>query len=134
MKSRNYLALDLGAESGRAIVGTISEGKLSMTETHRCGNQPVTRSTGLHWDVSNLWREIKKGIIASASQFSLESLALDAWGVDFALLDGDGKLLDDPYHYRDPRTDGVLGAALVRLSRKEIFAQTGTQFMQINTL
>jgi rhamnulokinase len=131
---RHYLALDLGAESGRAIVGTILNGSLSLEETHRFLNQPIAKPSGLHWDVSRLWCEIKKGIAASAVQFPLVSLALDSWGVDFALLGQGGKLLGDPYHYRDRRTDGMLEVAFTRLPREEIFAQTGTQFMQINTL
>jgi rhamnulokinase len=134
MTATHYLALDLGAESGRAIVGTIASGKLSLTETHRFANRPVARSTGLYWDVSNLWREIKIGIAASASRFPLASLALDAWGVDFALLGWDGKLLGDPHHYRDTRTDGMLAQAFHRVPRQQIFAQTGIQFMQLNTL
>ena len=110
----NYLALDLGAESGRAIVGTLAGGILTLTETHRFANQPINRPSGLHWDVSSLWLEIRKGITASAGAFQLESLALDTWGVDFALLGKDGALLGDPHHYRDKRTDGMLEEAFRR--------------------
>ena len=134
MKARHYLAIDLGAESGRAIVGTIVDDKLSLTETYRFPNQPVTLQDGLHWDVEKLWEEIKTGISISARTFNLESLALDTWGVDFALLDGKGQLLDSPYHYRDTRTDGMLAQAFRHVPQQEIFAQTGIQFMQINTL
>lgn len=134
MSERNYLALDLGAESGRAIVGTIASGKLSLTETHRFANRPLIKPDGIHWDVDNLWCEIKHGIAISGRCFRLESLALDTWGVDFALLDTCGKLLGDPFHYRDSRTDGMLAEAFQRVSRQQIFAQTGIQFMQINTL
>lgn len=134
MSARNYLALDLGAESGRAIVGTIAGGTLTLTETHRFANRPVRSPAGLHWDVSGLWAEIKRGIALSARAFPLESLGLDTWGVDFALLDRDGELLGDPFHYRDARTDGMLAEAFRRVPRERIFAQTGIQFMQINTL
>jgi rhamnulokinase len=134
MVDKHYLALDLGAESGRAIVGKIAGGKLTLTETHRFVNQPISKPSGLHWDVSNLWNEIKHGIAASAGKFQLASLGLDTWGVDFALLDKDGALLGDPHHYRDTRTDGMLEAAFARVPREEIFTQTGIQFMQINTL
>lgn len=134
MSEHNYLAIDLGAESGRAIVGRLINGKLSLIETHRFANQPVQRSSGLHWDVSNLWAEIKKGITLSAKQYELDSLAVDTWGVDFALLDQNGRLLDDPYHYRDARTDGMLEEALRRVPCEKIFAETGIQFMQINAL
>jgi rhamnulokinase len=134
MSDKHYLALDLGAESGRAIVGSLSDGKLSLTEPYRFLNQPVSKPDGLHWDVANLWNEIKRGISISAEKFQLESLGVDTWGVDFVLLDQDGKLLSDPHHYRDARTDGMLEAAYKRIPREEIFAQTGIQFMQINTL
>lgn len=134
MTSYNYLAIDLGAESGRTIVGTLTDGKLTLTETHRFPNTPVRRSDGLHWDVERLWSDIKAGIAASASKFPLTSLGLDAWGVDFALLDRNGALLDFPFHYRDERTDGMLEEAFRRVPREQIFAQTGIQFMQINTL
>jgi len=90
--------------------------------------------TGLHWDVHKLWDEIKTGISISAGRFPLESIALDTWGVDFALLDKNGALLGNPYHYRDSRTDGILNEAFKRVPRAEIFAQTGIQFMQLNTL
>lgn len=132
--SHNYLAIDIGAESGRTIVGTLNDGKLTLTETHRFSNTPVQRADGLHWDVKTIWNNIKAGITASASQFPLTSLGLDTWGVDFALLDENGVLLDDPFHYRDERTDGMVEEAFRRVPREEIFAQTGIQFMQINTL
>ncbi len=134
MEPRHYLALDLGAESGRAMVGSIAGGALTLDETHRFANQPVKQPDGLHWDTAHLWREIKRGIAASAAKYPLESLALDTWGVDFGLLDEHGALLGEPYHYRDARTDGMLEAAFARLPRQEIFAQTGIQFMQLNTL
>lgn len=130
----NYLAIDLGAESGRTIVGTIEGDRLSLTETHRFPNGPVHRLDGLHWDVVNLWREIKAGLSLSAAQTPLSSLGLDAWGIDFALLDEQRALLAEPYHYRDERTDGMLEAAFHRVPRQQIFAQTGIQFLKINTL
>lgn len=134
MTARHCLALDLGAESGRAIVGSIAGGKLTLTETHRFANRPVRSPAGLRWDVSGLWAEIRRGIALSARAFPLESLGLDTWGVDFALLDRDGKLLGDPFHYRDARTDGMLAEGFRRVPREQIFAQTGVQFMQFNTL
>jgi rhamnulokinase len=134
MTEKHYLALDLGAESGRAIIGTIADGKLTLTETHRFPNGPVQLPDGLHWDVLRLWSDIQAGIAAAAAQVPLASLALDTWGVDFALLDHHGALLGNPYHYRDARTDGMLESAFSRVSRDQIFAQTGCQFMQINTL
>jgi rhamnulokinase len=134
--SHNYLAVDLGAESGRTIVGTLDDGRLSLTETHRFANGPVRLPDGLHWDVLRLWSEIKIGIGNSSTQFNkkLDSIGLDTWGVDFALLDPHGALLSNPFHYRDERTDGMLEQAFKCMPRAEIFANTGIQFMQINTL
>jgi len=130
-----YLALDLGAESGRAIVGSLAGDKISLAETHRFPNAPVRINDGIHWDVLRLWNEIKVGIAAAVkSGAKLEGIGLDTWGVDFALLDKNGSLLSNPFHYRDARTDGMVEEAFKRVSRAEIFASTGIQFMQINTL
>lgn len=136
MSPQNYLALDLGAESGRAIVGTIENRKLSITETYRFVNSPIRTPDGLYWDVLHLWSEIKSGISVSALKFDriLDGIGLDAWGVDFALLDKHGSLLSNPFHYRDARTNGMLDEAFRRMPRALIFANTGIQFMQINTL
>src|SRR5688572_3524646 len=134
--TRNYLAIDLGAESGRTIVGSLDDARLSLIETHRFANGPVRLPDGLHWDVLRLWSEIKTGIGISSAKFnqSLDSIGLDTWGVDFALLDWQGALLSNPFHYRDERTDGMLEEAFRRMPRAEIFANTGIQFMQINML
>jgi rhamnulokinase len=134
--TRNYLAIDLGAESGRTIVGTFNDDHLVLAETHRFGNAPVRLPDGLHWDVLRLWSEIKAGIGISAAKFNgnLDSLGLDTWGVDFALLDKNQSLLSNPFHYRDERTDGMLDEACKRMPRADIFSHTGIQFMQINTL
>ncbi len=133
---RNYLAVDLGAESGRTIVGSLNNGRLSLTETHRFANGPVRLPDGLHWDVLRLWTEIKTGIGISSAKFNrqLDGIGLDTWGVDFALLDGQGTLLSNPFHYRDERTDGMLEEAFKRMSRADIFSNTGIEFMQLNTL
>lgn len=132
--SLNCLAIDLGAESGRTILGTFKEDRLGLRETHRFANKPLHLPDGLHWDVQRLWREIKTGISLSGKEMTLSSLGLDTWGVDFALLDRNGNLLGNPYHYRDVRTDGMLEKAFGILPREQIFARTGIQFMQINTL
>ena len=134
--SRNYLAVDLGAESGRTIVGSLADGKLTLSETHRFPNGPVRLNDGLHWDVLRLWSEIKAGIGISSSKFGngIDSIGLDTWGVDFALLDKNNSLLSNPFHYRDARTDGMLEEAFKRMPREQIFTNTGIQFMQLNTL
>lgn len=134
--SHNYLAVDLGAESGRTIIGQLRDGQLTLTESHRFPNGPVRLNDGLHWDVLHLWSDIKQGIGKSSSAVgkSLESIGLDTWGVDFALLDGNGGLLSNPFHHRDERTDGMLEEAFKCMPRATIFHNTGIQFMQINTL
>jgi len=134
--AKNYLAIDLGAESGRAIVGSITDERLVIEETHRFPNCPVVLPSGLHWDVLRLWSDIKTGIGVSSEKFSqkISSIALDTWGVDFALLDHQDLLLSNPFHYRDLRTDGMLEEAFKRVAREEIYESTGIQFMKINTL
>ena len=134
--ARNYLAIDLGAESGRTIVGALDDGHLTLTETHRFANGPVQLQDGLHWDVLSLWSDIKAGIAASSMKFNkkIDGIGLDTWAVDFALLDRNGSLLSNPFHYRDTRTDGMLDEAFKRTPRADIFSNTGIQFMQINTL
>ncbi|MCO6452792.1 MAG: rhamnulokinase [Caldilineales bacterium] len=134
--TRNYLAIDLGAESGRAILGRFDGERLALEEVHRFANAPVRLNDGLHWDALRLWADIKTGIgkAGRASGGDLAGVGLDAWGVDFALLDAQGALLANPFHHRDSRTDGALEAAFTRVGKNEIFAQTGIQFMQINSL
>jgi rhamnulokinase len=135
-KMHNYLAIDLGAESGRTIVGSLEDNYLTLSETHRFANEPIKMPDGLHWDVMHLWSEIKTGIGISSAKMNkkLDSMGIDAWGVDFSLLDRKGELLFHPFHYRDERTDGILAEAFMRMPASDIFANTGIQFMQINTL
>ncbi len=132
----NLLAFDLGAESGRAIVGHFDGERLSLEEIHRFPNGPVRLFNSLHWDILRLFSELKQGLAKAVHEqgAGLVSLGLDTWGVDFALIDRAGALLGNPYHYRDPRTDGMLEEAFRRVPREEIFEETGIQFMQINTL
>jgi rhamnulokinase len=132
----NYVAIDLGAESGRAMLGQFDGQHLALTEAHRFPNVPVRLPDGLHWDVLRLWAEIQNGLAAAARKYpvQLSSVGLDTWGVDFGLLDRQGALVGNPYHYRDSRTDGMLDEAFRRMPREQIFEQTGIQFMPINTL
>lgn len=130
-----FLAFDLGAESGRAVVGHLNDGKLSLEVIHRFSNGPVRVGDSLHWDVLRLWSEIKAGLTIAVKQYDdICSLGLDTWGVDFGLLDKDDVLLGNPYHYRDRRTDGMMEAAFERVPRAEIYDLTGIQFLQLNTL
>ena len=134
-KTRNYLAIDLGAESGRTMLGALNNGKLTITETHRFPNGPVRLPDGIHWDVLRLWSEIKAGIAVTVKDGAkLSGLGLDTWGVDFALLDRHKDMLGNPFHYRDVRTDGMLDEAFRHMPRGDIFAGTGIQFMQLNAL
>jgi rhamnulokinase len=132
----NYMAIDLGAESGRAILGEFDGDRLKLDEVHRFSNTPVRLPDGLHWDVLRMLSEIKESIGAAVRKQGkrLASIGLDTWGVDFGLLDRQGGLLSNPYHYRDNRTDGMLEEAFRRLPREQIFSSTGIQFMAINTL
>jgi rhamnulokinase len=134
--THDLLAFDLGAESGRALLGRFDGDRLSLADIHRFPNTPVRLPDGLHWDVLHLWAEIKQGIALAYSQAGnrLGSIGLDTWGVDFSLLDRTGALIGNPYHYRDSRTDGMMERAFGRIARSDIFAQTGIQFMPINTL
>jgi len=130
------LALDLGAESGRAMLGRFDGERLRLAEIHRFTNVPVRLPDGLHWDVLHLWSEVKQGIALAARDHApdLTSIGIDTWAVDFGLLDGHGSLLSNPYHYRDSRTDDMLDEAFRRIPRAEIFEQTGIQFLQLNSL
>lgn len=136
----NLLALDLGAESGRAILGQFDGDRLHLSEVHRFTNGPVRlpdssgEKISLRWDILRMWSEIQHGLGLAAQHNPLSGVGLDTWGVDFGLLDRQGELIGNPYHYRDDRTDGMLEEAYQRVPREEIFAQTGIQFMQLNSL
>lgn len=131
-----FLAIDLGAESGRAVVGIIEKDRLNLKEVHRFPNGPVRIHNSLYWDVLYLFSEIKNAMRIAAKEYgdNLVSLGIDTWGVDFALIDSNGELLGNPHHYRDPRTRGMMEEAFRRVPREEIYEQTGIQFLPINTL
>lgn len=127
-----YLAFDFGAESGRAVLAHLHSGVITTEEVDRFANEPVEYGGSLHWDIPKLWLEIRKTL--SRQEVELSGIGVDAWGVDYALLGEHGELLLNPYHYRDKRTDGVMELAFEKVSRKEIYRETGIQFMSINTL
>ena len=131
-----YLALDLGAESGRAILGTLEHQRLTLEELHRFPNEAVRVHSSLYWDTLRLWHEIQQALAIAGREkrIQLDGIGVDTWGVDFALLGNDGALIENPRHYRDARTNRMPEAAFQVIPREEIFAQTGIQFMQINTL
>jgi rhamnulokinase len=127
-------AVDLGAESGRVVVGTFDGGRLSMEDVHRFPNVPVTVAGTLHWDVLRLFGDITSGLRKAGSAGPIASVGVDTWGVDFGLLDERGRLLANPVHYRDTRTEGMVERAFQLVPRAEIYATTGIQFMAINTV
>lgn len=147
-KIKHYLALDMGAESGRAILGSFESGKLSLSEEHRFLTgaesvptmypdripQELDSDCSLLWDFTRFWHEIKKSINLVGKKAKIESLGVDTWGVDFVLLDKNGMLLSAPFNYRDPRSNGMMEEAFKRISRERIFELTGIQFMSINAL
>jgi rhamnulokinase len=104
--SGRFLAIDLGAESGRAMLGALQVDSLTLSEIRRFPNEPVQDASGLHWDALRLWLEITRGLEAAAAE-PLSGIGVDTWGCDFALLGQHGRLLENPYHYRDTRTEGV---------------------------
>ena len=130
---KTYLTFDLGAESGRAVLGYLNSGILRIEEVHRFANEPVEYAGSLHWDMPRLWLEMRKAL-GGLKETRLEGIGVDAWGVDYALLGGGGELLQNPYHYRDMRTKGVMDDVFRIVPREEIYRATGIQFMSINTL
>lgn len=132
-----YIALDLGAESGRIIVATVTGDRLSLEEAHRFANGPVQVGSSFYWDVLGLWSEIKRGLgkVAAEHNGNIRSMAVDTWGIDYALLNRAGDLVGNPHCYRDPRTNGIMEQALATVPRWEIYeASGGIQFLSINTL
>jgi sugar (pentulose or hexulose) kinase len=134
--ARHYLAVDLGASSGRTIVGTLENGILTLKEMNRFWNGPTEINGTLYWDFVHLFRNIQDGIALAKKEFGagLVSMGIDTWGVDFGLIDAQGKLLGNPVNYRDARTDGMPEKVFAAVGKETVFEQTGIQFMQLNTL
>ena len=135
MKNK-VLAFDFGASSGRAILATYEDGKLTLEEMHRFSNDPVMVHGTFYWDVLRLFHEIKQGILkcVNSGNGDITSIGIDTWGVDFGLLDKDGKLLENPVHYRDERTKGIMQKVFEVIPQDELYDKTGIQFLDINTL
>jgi rhamnulokinase len=134
--AKHYIAVDLGASSGRVIVGTFSDGKLSLKEMNRFWNGPTEIAGSLYWDFVHLFRNITEGIALAQKEYGdgLVSLGVDTWGVDFGLIGSDGKLLGNPVNYRDSRTNGMFEKVFERVPKDEVFTHSGIQFMELNTL
>ena len=130
---KRVLAFDFGASSGRAIIGSFDGEKIQLHEVHRFSNDPVQVGDTLYWDVLRLFHEIKQGILKAKRDGGFDSIGIDTWGVDFGLLDADGKLLENPVHYRDTRNHGMVEQAAALIPKEEMYAITGIQFMDFNT-
>jgi rhamnulokinase len=128
-----YVAVDLGAESGRVIVGSLD----GLEVVHRFGNHPVRVGDSLYWDLPRIFSEIKVGLreaFRRSPAGRIRSIGVDSWGVDYGLLDEQGDLIGTPYHYRDARTDGAPEELWKTVSRREIYDETGIQYLQLNTI
>ncbi len=137
--TKAYLAIDLGAESGRVIAGTLADGRMRLDEMHRFTHEPVWLPSGLHWDITGIWREISAGLLkastwASEQGVRLVSVGVDTWGVDWALVDKAGELVGLPHAYRDPRNQAAYEMVVAQLGAERIYQTTGIQFMALNTL
>ena len=134
-----YLAIDLGAESGRVIAAALDDGRMQLEEIHRFAHEPVWLPTGLHWDITGIWREIVAGLRKAAAwaaqhDVRLVSVGVDTWGVDWALVDKAGELVGLPHAYRDPRNQAAYEQVVAKLGAERIYQTTGIQFMALNTL
>jgi rhamnulokinase len=134
-----HVAIDLGAGSGRALVGEVTDAGLSFVEVHRFAYGPRPAAGHLRWDLARLEAGLRDGLAAARGAAvragaTLASVGVDAWGVDYGLIDRDGRVLEEPIAYRDARTDGVMDAVCARVGREAIFRRTGIQFMPINTV
>ncbi|QDT43259.1 Rhamnulokinase [Gimesia alba] len=136
MPEQCFLGVDLGAESGRVLAGILEDKQIRLEEIYRFSNGPVPVAGTRRWNVIGLWSSILKGLSLAAQKYGdqIISVGVDTWGVDYVLLSQKQELLGQPYHYRDPRTEGMLDLAILRVPQQEIFDATGLQFMEINTL
>ena len=132
MAIKRMLAADFGASSGRVMAGDFDGTRMEVRTLHRFLNEPVWLFDTMHWDFLRLFHELKEGI-RKAGASGVDSIGVDTWGVDFGLLDREGRLLENPVHYRDARTAGMLEKAFEKLDRNRFYEITGNQFMEINT-
>ena len=133
-KKKQVLAFDFGGGSGRAILGTLENGKIHMEEVHRFSNDPVIVNGTMYWDTLRHFFEIKQGIVKAKQKGGFESIGIDTWGVDFGLLDEHGDLLESAVHYRDDRTLGMQEEVFKVIPKEEVYNLTGNQFENFNTI
>jgi rhamnulokinase len=132
---RQFAAVDLGAESGRVVVGRLDGERIELEVAHRFDNRPVWLPDGLHWNLLAVFDETLRGLARSADKARLASVGVDAWGCDYAWIDGAGRILGVPFHYRDPRASAeVIAAVHARVPRADLYRRTGTQTIPINTV
>ena len=136
MNTSNFLTFDLGASSGRAMLGNISDGKLKLTEVHRFENRMVEIDNHFYWNIFSIFDELKTGLKKCIREFGIQpdSIAVDTWGVDFAFIDRDGMIASLPFAYRDHRTDSAMEELFKIIPKEELYAMTGIQLMQFNSI
>ena len=136
MPAKCYLAVDLGASSGRVLAGLFENGKLELKELHRFWNGAAKQDDGLHWNIDQLFAEIKTGLKNGFATYGSEvaAIGVDTWGVDYGLLDANGKLINQPFHYRDSRNDGMAARVFETIPQEEIYRRTGLQLLPFNTV
>ena len=132
-EEKRVLAFDFGASSGRAMLGTYKGDRIEIEEVHRFSNDPVFLNGTMYWDILRLLYEIKQGLIKAKKKGVIESIGIDTWGVDFGLIDEKGNLLENPVHYRDERTKGMLEESFKYIPKERLYEITGNQFMELNT-
>ena len=132
--SKRVLAFDFGASSGRAILATYDGDRIEMKEIHRFANDPVLVCGVFHWDVLRLFHEIKQGITRAVHAGGFDAIGIDTWGVDFGLIDKKGRLINNPVHYRDTRTVGMMEEVFKTIPKEELYGRTGIQFAAFNTI
>lgn len=134
MSKHRALAFDFGASSGRAMLGRFDGEAIDLQEIHRFQNDPVLLHGTLYWDALRLFHEMQQGLLTAKHEGTIDSIGIDTWGVDFGLLDQYGRLLENPIHYRDSRTDGMVEELANKISSSDLYKKTGTEPMQINTI
>lgn len=135
MGARHYLGIDLGAESGRVMLGSLADGRLALEEVHRFANVPIRIGDSWHWDVPALWAGIKEGLrLAAQRSLPIAGVSVDSWGLDCVLFDVRGEPITPVFHYRDPRTGRGVKTLFAKVPWEQVFAETGIQFMPINHL
>lgn len=131
----DIIAFDLGASSGRALLGRLVDGRIEIEELHRFPNDPVQVGDRLYWDILRLYHEIKQALLKAKHQgIAIGSIGIDSWAVDFGMIGKDGELIGNPYHYRDRHTEGAMESLFAKVPSSVIFAQTGIQFLPFNTI